>query len=528
MFLQNFTRKKIYLFITYVTLKTIKMNNMYKKTKLIFLCLILVNLVSAQCTMDTTTTFTFEIGANIKIPTNRDIRTYNDKQKLIKRISQIWENENWLNERYSTNEYDNRENETQVFGYEWSSIQNDWKLTYSRKKTYNTTDQLMDDLTQRLSPTTNELINESKSMYEYFDQNSIKMILSQKWSTTTNEWINVSQSNSEKIDNKTTSISQIWENQTNSWVNKKTTEKTVDENGNTLEITTQDWDKSSSTWLKINKLNYQYNDKNKISEYTKQIGDQNTNSWVNENKYYKIYNENELEKEFSIKEWDKSKNDWINLSKYEYSYNSKNKITEDLFQVWNSEKNEYYNSKKTTNEYDTDFHQISSHIYTWNQNGESLSFKGRTIFEYDNDFNLITRTIFNSNLDTDEWKEYAKNTYEYTETGEGWAKDVYLDIQNNIYQFHSREEVLCASLSSVTPSFDAQKINIFPNPIFGDFVEISASENTSYKLIDIHGRVLNAGNINAGQNSIKVDYFHPNGLYFLNISNVNYKIMICR
>ena len=109
---------------------------MYKKTKLIFLYLILVNLVSAQCTMDTTTTFTFDIGANIKIPTNRDIRTYNDKQKLIKRISQIWENENWLNERYSTNEYDNRENETQVFGYAWNSMQNDWKLTYSRKKTY--------------------------------------------------------------------------------------------------------------------------------------------------------------------------------------------------------------------------------------------------------------------------------------------------------------------------------------------------------------------------------------------------------
>ena len=160
------------------------------------------------------------------------------------------------------------------------------------------------------------------------------------------------------------------------------------------------------------------------------------------------------------------------------------KITEDLFQIWNAEKNEYYNSKKTTNEYDTDFHQISSHIYTWNRNGESLSFKGRTIFEYDNDFNLITRTSFNSNLDTDEWEVHAKLTYEYTETGELWAKDVYLDLQNNIYQHHTRVEVICASVSSVTPSFDTQKINIFPNPIFGDFVEINTSENTSYKLID--------------------------------------------
>ena len=504
------------------------MNNMHKKTKLIFLCLILVNLVSAQCSMDTITSFTFEIGSNIKIPTKRDIRTFDDNQNEIKRLRQKWENENWHNQIYTTTEYDANQNETQIFGYSWLDMQNDWKLIYSNKKIYNATEQLIEDLTQRLSTNTNELINESLDIYEYHDQNSIKMSLSQKWSDTSNEWVNKSKFSSEKTDDKTTSISQIWETQTNSWVNKSTTERMIDANGNTLEIITQNWDKSSSTWLKINKLNYQYNDKNKITEYTKQIGDQNTNTWVNQNKYHKIYNENGLEKEFDIKEWDISKNDWINLSKYEYSYNSKNKITEDLFQVWDEEKNEYYYREKTTNEYDTDFNKISSHLYTWNNNGESLSFKSRTTFEYDNDYNLTSRTNFISNLETDEWEEYAKNTFEYTETGEGRAKDVYFDIQNNIYQHHTREEIVCASISSATTSFDTQKINIFPNPIFGDFVEINTTENTSYKLIDIHGRVLHSGNINAGQNSIKVDYFYPNGLYFLNISNVNYKVMISR
>jgi len=84
------------------------------------------------------------------------------------------------------------------------------------------------------------------------------------------------------------------------------------------------------------------------------------------------------------------------------------------------------------------------------------------------------------------------------------------------------DESACNTLS--IEGFKQSGVNIFPNPSRNNLV-VSISDNATYHFNNINGQTLKQGRLSKGENTIKISNL-SNGLYFLNITTDNGKMLI--
>ncbi len=76
------------------------------------------------------------------------------------------------------------------------------------------------------------------------------------------------------------------------------------------------------------------------------------------------------------------------------------------------------------------------------------------------------------------------------------------------------------------PEFNTQSLKVFPNPSTGIFTveSNSISENTSYQITDVTGKIISTGKLNSNQNQIDLSNV-SSGIYFLKAENTVVRLM---
>jgi len=80
-------------------------------------------------------------------------------------------------------------------------------------------------------------------------------------------------------------------------------------------------------------------------------------------------------------------------------------------------------------------------------------------------------------------------------------------------------DAAACSAALAVENFDLINYNMYPNPAT-DVINISVIEDVSYKVLNSNGQLLKIGNLNRGNNVLKVDSF-SNGIYFLHVKTEN-------
>lgn len=89
-----------------------------------------------------------------------------------------------------------------------------------------------------------------------------------------------------------------------------------------------------------------------------------------------------------------------------------------------------------------------------------------------------------------------------------------------------KEYIWVKAFTSVKEGTNQNTYTVYPNPISSQFFTIASKENNTYKIIDITGKILQEGSVNAGDTKIILSENIINGLYFMQIGNTSFKLMI--
>jgi hypothetical protein len=107
------------------------------------------------------------------------------------------------------------------------------------------------------------------------------------------------------------------------------------------------------------------------------------------------------------------------------------------------------------------------------------------------------------------------------------AKDIYyFDIDSQKYTARDREENHCAQVNvGITEISESNRFTVYPNPVSSNSITINSIEKADYALIDLTGKLLQSGDLNAGENRIDINLISA-GVYFVKVGNQTRKIIV--
>lgn len=449
----------------------------------------------AGCDRDTIFSYSFAPGSTVKIPTSRNINSYDANGNLIRDLRQSWDaaTSTWVNAAYYTYTYDAANHETSFTTQYW--VSGAWRNSSLTTSTYNASNYLIKKVVQHWN-TTGPWLNYSIDEYAYNASGLVIDNLYGSWNTTTSSW----DYQGDEITNYTASgkaseITTLNYDGT-SWVNTSRYIFTYDANNNELTRTTQNWNTTASVWDNFQLIEYTYNSSNQTVLYIYKEWDIPSLSWKNKSRIDYGYLSNTKMGYKTNATWNITSSAWVFGSQYLYTYTAANLLDTETTQYYNTTSFTWQNINLIDHNYDVNGNEIEIQESNWNTTTSNWQFTSRKTFEFSG-LNLVAQDQYSS-----------------------WSS------AGGFYNTHERYEYHCLQLNVGIHDVSSNvTFSIYPNPVSSGIFHITTVEESDYTLSDFTGKQLQNGTLTVGDNQIQFPAITA-GVYIVRVGHQTQKIVV--
>lgn len=125
------------------------------------------------------------------------------------------------------------------------------------------------------------------------------------------------------------------------------------------------------------------------------------------------------------------------------------------------------------------------------------------------------------------WVNDLKDTWEYNANRDLVANDFYYfwDESSIRYNFHYREEYICAQMTQTKDPNKDKAYFIFPNPVSNNTVTIHSESGDEFRLLDISGNTVFRSILDKGANQVKLGSL-TSGIYIAKVGKKIQKLWV--
>jgi hypothetical protein len=380
---------------------------------------------------------------------------------------------------------------------DWDSLSGSWIDAYKSEYSYNQDGKLDESIDYIGKQSPEAWVKHVK--YNYFDENSTRIIHNYTWNS-----------------------------MTNAWESAHKYESTNDVHGNQLSYTSYMWNVSSNKWIYGNKYEYTYPDAHTILCTGYEWDDSLTGAWVNRTKYASVFDENKRLISYLDFLWDKWVNDWVPNLKYSFAYNGQGKRILSALQIWDPVMTIWRNQQQSEYAYDGQGQLILSADYNWYLHSNQWAGKNKYEAEYDVNGRPLSVRNFTWDLIQNAWLAQTQSIYTYDKTYNRISEEKrYLGKGNSeawiLYETGTYYYPMTSQTNTIAGSIYQRTINIYPNPA-SKYMTVSLSGHTltdiSVLLFDANGHIVLEQNDARTHQPIILRNIHP-GVYIYRIKADN-------
>lgn len=256
-------------------------------------------------------------------------------------LSEVWENNAWVNTTKSTNTYDANGNLTGTLHQQWNSDADEWENAIQITYSLNPDGTAKEAMSQAWEE--NEWQDLQKTVYTYSPTKKVLTETTQlNLEGTFLDWSKVTNTYNDQ-DSLETQLTQVANLLTMELTNSGLDTYTYNPDGTQNQVVSQDWNLETSEWENFSRYTNSYDEAKKlISDLTETWTE---DAWVNEFKSTYTYNGEQLQESLE-QVWETDQ--WIDASKYLYTYTASNQIHQLVTQQWNAETSQWINEARIT------------------------------------------------------------------------------------------------------------------------------------------------------------------------------------
>jgi len=270
-------------------------------------------------------------------------------QKYKTMVMQDWSKGVWVNSMRLTNAFDGNGNIIREGSDNWNDTTKVWENSVLTTHSLNANSTINYSTTQMWMKDTKTWESVQKTVYTY---DGAKNILTKKSQLFFGDvWMdfgiltNTYNSSNQLIQN----LDQDYDMMTMQMKNTSKSIHSYNPDGTEHQTTTQTWG-ISGPWANSNRSTFGYNSSKKISSIL--LEDYANDIWVNDVKSVLTYNSNGTVKETLSQKWDIPANAWIDMWKENYTYNTDKTINQLVISEWKASLNNWENQSKMIYTYD--------------------------------------------------------------------------------------------------------------------------------------------------------------------------------
>jgi hypothetical protein len=183
-----------------------------------------------------------------------------------------------------------------------------------------------------------------------------------------------------------------------------------------------------------------------------------------------------------------------NNYKHTYTYDGNSNETIDWGETWDVASTGFKNDKKL--------------LHTYNSNNDILNFLQQT---------------WNGTV----WINVNGNTNGYNTDGQliNWEYYSSWNVAGSYYAVRSYGEYICTLINVGINDVNANTFSMYPNPVIANVVTINSVEHAAYSLSDLTGKLIQLGDLNAGENQIQLNGI-SSGVYLMKVGQQTQKIIV--
>jgi hypothetical protein len=296
---------------------------------------------------------------------------------------------------------------------------------------------------------------------------------------------------------------------------------------------------SGGTWQNQYRITYAYNS-GLLVEQIRMIWD--GASWVNDAKTVYTYTSSQLTVKTTYT-WTGA--NWANNSKVEYTYDANGNMTERIFFMWDTSSNQWQYTDKDTYTYNAQnlIEEEINYIY----DGTQWVYNDKADYYFNASYDMNREEHFDYDTSSSSWTNRMKFEFNHNNSVDRSGLLLPYDdgsytlnglfnhqpVSGRVYQGNSSGWSYVADIDfyytdyDVTVSIDeehAATIKIYPNPVAGNFINITAKANhiESVKIYSLTGNLVKSfsSDVPVMNYSIPVNDL-PAGIYLMKISGNN-------
>ncbi len=292
--------------------------------------------------------YNWDVATSAWLNSERYINTYDDNLNEIESLYQTWDDQGkvWINVEKYISVYDE-------FG-NWLSYQRlnssagAWVFYFQYLTTYNSQNNITEDLLQIWNEVTSKWDDYSIYKYEYDTNGNNLVYINQDWNGLTSKWENIWQHLGVYENNNLlmTDTYQEWSTTKNTWENITKTDYQYDAQGNSTSQLIKIWDTTSSQWINSSNHKFIYNASNQNTEYYYEFWDEGSLSWLIWYRDIYTYDNEGNQLSYFSQDWDIDNSIWINYEQAFFTYNAEGFPIGELYQDWDLDLLSWVNSTK--------------------------------------------------------------------------------------------------------------------------------------------------------------------------------------
>lgn len=474
-----------------------------------FAFLMVTQFALANCRIDT---IYYYVGSP-KTISARLINSYDNKDSMILRLEQKWENNSWINQKLTT-------------------------------RTFNQAGKMLSYIEQMHNPTNNQWVNHIKSELAYTN-NFLTERAEFNWSATSNSWVETKKwnyaNNSAGFPTQITYLSQ--------GTNASRTNLEYDASNNITTEINQTF--TNNNWVNSAKKDFTYNAANQLTSETPSIWNTQSSNWVpNGQQFTNVYDANGNLQQRITAGWDNTSSRWVGFQRTTYTrstngitqilneqyygvtfgwkgvnrerwnYNGAN-LTEKFYENMNSQIEEYEPNMKEEFSYNNNDLLSSKTKLDWITQGPGGFFRPaeREQFTYHSNNKINTHTYLSINQ-AGFLEPVNERTYEYNANNQLSALEIKSRFNGSVFLQINREEYICGQCQATGLKFTdkANKLKIYPNPA-NHLVTIETEfNNAQIQIVDLMGKLVYSQQQADVMTQISTEQLN-NGIYLVKINH---------